>query len=359
MKQFGDVYRNRRVFVTGHTGFKGSWLAAWLIQMGATVTGFALPPSSSPNHWDLLQLPVCDLHGDIRDAGAVREAIQNHQPEIVFHLAAQPLVRHSYRQPLESWSTNVMGTANILEACRGLQGLRAIVIITTDKVYSDREWSRAYSENDTLGGHDPYSASKAASELVVNSYRSAFFFRESDPLIATVRAGNVIGGGDWSEDRIIPDVVRAINRKASLEIRSPEAKRSWQHVLECVSAYLLLGQHLISGRRDLAQPLNIGPGPDDAWSVSEVLTALKRYWPELRWHQSEAVQPHETRLLYLDSSKARSLLHWRPVWRLDTALAATAAWYQKLSLTDKPMTMEQLSSYLDCAVKENHSWVAP
>jgi CDP-glucose 4,6-dehydratase len=359
MKQFGDVYRNRRVFVTGHTGFKGSWLAAWLIQMGATVTGFALPPSSTPNHWDLLQLPVHNWRGDIRDSAAVREAIQSNQPEIVFHLAAQPLVRHSYTQPLESWSTNVMGTANVLEACRGLQGLRAIVVITTDKVYSDRESSWAYRENDPLGGHDPYSASKAASELVVSSYRSAFFFRESDPLIATVRAGNVIGGGDWSEDRIIPDVVRAINRNASLEIRSPQATRSWQHVLDCISAYLLLGQHLMSGRRDLAQAWNIGPAPDDACSVSEVLTALQRYWPELRWHHSDGVQPHETRLLCLDSSKARSLLQWKPVWRLDTALGATAAWYQKLSMTDKPMTMEQLSNYLDCAVTGHHSWVAP
>jgi CDP-glucose 4,6-dehydratase len=358
MKQFGDVYRGRRVLLTGHTGFKGSWLAAWLTQLGATVTGFALPPSSTPNHWDLLQLPVHDLRGDIRDAGAVREAIQSHRPEVVFHLAAQPLVRHSYRQPLESWSTNVMGTANVLEACRGSQGLRAVVVITTDKVYSDREWSWAYRENDTLGGHDPYSASKAASELVANSYRSAFFFRDSDPLIATVRAGNVIGGGDWSEDRIIPDVVRAINRDASLEIRSPEAARSWQHVLDCVSAYLLLGQHLMTGRRDLAQAWNIGPGTDDACSVSEVLTALQRYWPELRWHESDGVQPHETRLLYLDSSKARSLLQWRPVWRLDTALAATAAWYQKLS-ADKLATMEQLASYLDCAIKGQHSWVAP
>ena len=225
MKQFSDVYRGKRILLTGHTGFKGSWLALWLTELGADVTGVSLPPETQPNHWDLLDLKNEDHRADIRDFEVLSKIVAETKPEIVFHLAAQPLVRRSYRDPLETWSTNIMGTANILEACRHTSSVQAIVVITTDKCYENNEWPWGYREIDRLGGHDPYSASKAGAELVAASYRSAFFNTEKSPLLATARAGNVIGGGDWSEDRLIPDLVRATTNKQSMEIRSPNATR--------------------------------------------------------------------------------------------------------------------------------------
>jgi len=357
VKQFRDIYRGRRVLVTGHTGFKGSWLSAWLTQIGAHVTGFALPPATSPNHWDLLALPVTDIRGDIRDLAAVQRTIHDHHPEIIFHLSAQPLVRRSYRDPLESWSTNVMGTANLLEACRDARDLRAIVVVTTDKVYANNEWMRGYREDDRLGGHDPYSASKAAAELVVESYRKSFFFGEGAPLVATARAGNVIGGGDWSEDRLIPDALRALNRSCSLEIRSPNARRPWQHVLECTAGYLLLGQHLLSGNKDAADAWNFGPASEDNDTVSALLIKLQGYWPELKWHASEAQHPHEAGLLYLDTCKAKSLLGWKPVWDLESALGITAQWYRQQASTSQPPTVPQLMSYWESAASSGSCWV--
>ena len=220
MRLFAGTYHGRRVLLTGHTGFKGSWLASWLIELGAEVTGLGLTPFASPNHWDLLDLQIHDVRADIRDLSVIQETIRKTGPEIVFHLAAQPLVRRSYKDPLESWSTNVIGTANVLEACRSAESLRAVVVITTDKVYANEESRRAYRESDRLGGHDAYSASKCAAEFVVDSYRKAFFTKQNDPLIATARAGNVIGGGDWSDDRLIPDITRAVSNGHSLEIRS-------------------------------------------------------------------------------------------------------------------------------------------
>jgi CDP-glucose 4,6-dehydratase len=354
--QFNDIYRDRRVLVTGHTGFKGSWLSAWLTQIGAHVTGFALPPGTTPNHWDLLGLPVTDVRGDVRDVAAIQRAIDDHHPEIVFHLAAQPLVRRSYRDPLESWSSNVMGTANVLEACRNARDLRAIVVVTTDKVYANSEWTRGYREDDRLGGHDPYSASKAAAELVVESYRKSFFSRGA-PLVATARAGNVIGGGDWSEDRLIPDVLRALDRGCSLEIRSPNATRPWQHVLECTAGYMLLGQHLLNGNHDCAGAWNFGPAADDNRTVANLLAELQGYWPELKWHTSEAQHPHEAGLLHLDTCKAKSILGWKPVWDLGSALSATAEWYRQQASTRQPPTLPQLSSYWESAALSDCCWV--
>ncbi|HEX5000789.1 MAG TPA: CDP-glucose 4,6-dehydratase, partial [Terriglobia bacterium] len=292
IKQFNDVYRGRRVFLTGHTGFKGSWLAAWLSRLGAEVTGYGLAPHTTPSHWDLLRLPARDIRGDVRDADALRQAVRTSRPEIVFHLAAQPLVRRSYGYPLETWSANVMGTANLLDACRDVDGLRAIVVITTDKVYTNREWTWGYRETDTLGGHDPYSASKAACEIVVSSYRSSFFSADDQPLIATARAGNLIGGGDWSEDRLIPDVVRALGAGRPVEIRSPEATRCWLHVLDCLAGYLMLGQHLYSGRRDVADAWNFGSSADDNQTVDGVLNMLRSGWPDLQWYSPNENRPH-------------------------------------------------------------------
>lgn len=359
MKLFADIYRGKRVLVTGHTGFKGSWLALWLHELGAEVTGISLPPESHPNHWDLLHLPIDDHRLDIRDDIALRRVFTEKQPEIVFHLAAQPLVRRSYREPLETWSTNVMGTANLLEACRQQSSVRAIVAITTDKCYENREWPWGYRENDRLGGHDPYSASKAGAELVAASYRNAFFNTDTAPLLATARAGNVIGGGDWSEDRLIPDLVRALQQNQSLEIRSPQATRPWQHVLESLSGYLLLGQKLLAVDKAFAEAWNFGPEPEGNRTVSEVLDKLSQQWENMRWHVTEKPQPHEATLLYLDSAKARSMLHWQPVWDIDTTLARTAAWYRTWLEAGEIISRAQLTDYIADAARANIEWTGP
>lgn len=357
MKLFGDIYRGRKVLLTGHTGFKGSWLAAWLTQLGAEVTGFALAPSTSPAHWSLIDTSATDITGDIRDATLVQDVFDRVQPDIVFHLAAQALVRRSYREPLDSWSTNVMGTANILEACRATTSVRAVVVITTDKVYENNEWPWGYREVDRLGGHDPYSASKAASELVVDSYRKSFWSRDDAPLLASARAGNVIGGGDWSEDRLVPDLVRAVAAGVSLEIRSPQSTRPWQHVLDCLSGYLLLGQRLLSGDRSAAVAWNFGPALDDNRTVAEVLKGLQTHWEQLTWHSANVVQPHEANLLYLDCAKAHAQLSWRPVWTITESLAMTAQWYKHHHATGAVITDQQLQHYVEAARDADCVWV--
>lgn len=353
---FGDAYRHRRVLLTGHTGFKGSWLALWLQALGAHVTGVALSPESSPNHWDLLQLDMLGREMDIRDAPAMLTAVRDVQPEIVFHLAAQSLVRPSYHDPLQTWSTNVMGTANLLEACRQVPSVKAIVVVTTDKCYENRELSHAYLESDRLGGHDPYSASKAGVELVAASYRSAFFHSEGSPLLATARAGNVIGGGDWAVDRLVPDLVRAVASGRSLEVRSPNATRPWQHVLDSLSGYLTLGQKLLNGDAAKACAWNFGPGPEANQTVGSVLDQLSSLWPAMTWHQTRDPQPHEATLLHLDSSKARAELGWRNAWSLDEALAATSTWYQVNDTSGRPPSRSQLDQYAEAARVAGLAW---
>lgn len=351
MTLFSEIYRDRRVLVTGHTGFKGSWLCMWLKELGAEVSGVALDPETTqPNHWQLVSPGLAsDNRIDIRNVDALKRAIAEIRPEVVFHLAAQPLVRRSYRDPITTWSTNLMGTVNLFEACRHISDLRAIVLVTTDKCYENQEWVWGYRESDRLGGHDPYSASKAAMEILVASYRKAFFGTGESPLIATARAGNVIGGGDWSEDRLIPDLVRAVDSGSVLEVRSPQATRPWQHVLESLSGYLLLGQSLLEGRHGHARPWNFGPEQDGNCSVAEVLGKLAKQWPAMRWTVSEAVRPHEANLLYLDSTRARRELGWRPVWNLDQALAATADWYRLWKEEGRIVSREQLLAYIDAA----------
>lgn len=356
MNLFGGQFRGRRVLLTGHTGFKGSWLALWLNELGAEVTGIALPPETAPNHWDLLGLAIDDRRLDIRDADALQRAVCESLPEIVFHLAAQPLVRRSYRAPLETWSTNVMGTANVLEACRQTPSVRAIVVVTTDKCYENREWVWGYREIDRLGGHDPYSASKAAAELVAASYRSAFFGEDAVPLLATARAGNVIGGGDWSEDRLIPDLVRALAQGQSLEIRSPQARRPWQHVLESLSGYLLLGQKLLEGDKNFAEAWNFGPEPEGNRTVAEVLSKLAHHWAALNWRTTEKPQPHEAKLLYLDSSKAYRRLAWCPVWNLEDTLQKTADWYRAWLDSRQVISRVQLADYVAAAARADLPW---
>lgn len=358
MQQFGNIYHNRRVLVTGHTGFKGSWLSLWLQELGATVSGLALAPESRPNHYDLLKMDIQEDIIDIRNSTAVAKCLDKTKPEIVFHLAAQPLVRRSYHDPLETWSTNVMGTANLLEACRNTPSVQAVVIITTDKVYKNNEWPWGYRENDCLGGHDPYSASKAAAELVVNSFRKSFFREPSSPLLATARAGNVIGGGDWSVDRLIPDLVRAVQSGSALEIRSPLATRPWQHVLECLSGYLLLGQKLLEGRSEFTGSWNFGPEHESNRTVADVLTCIKNYWPQIEWHQIPDIQPHEANLLYLDSSKAKRQLLWQPVWTLEEGVSATIEWYSTVIKNNSVVSRQQLTTFVKVASDKGLNWVA-
>lgn len=353
---FKNVYSGRRVLITGHTGFKGSWLALWLSKLGAQLSCFALDPSTSPNHWDLLQLKVDEQRCDIRDDDAVARHVAAFQPEVVFHLAAQPLVRSSYRDPLHTWSTNVMGTANVLQACASTSSVRAIVVVTSDKCYYNRESMQAYREMDRLGGHDPYSASKAAAELVVDSYRKSFFGSASSPLLASARAGNVIGGGDWSEDRLIPDLVRAVSAGSQLEIRSPNAIRPWQHVLDSLSGYLLLGQRLFEGGMQYADAWNFGPAEASNRPVAEVLAIMARQWPDLCWKVSGQPQPHEATLLCLDSSKAQRVLGWQPVWQLDDALGATTDWYRSYFSAGRVVSSTQLDAYISDACEAKLAW---
>ena len=322
----------RRVFVTGHTGFKGGWVTALLTRLGAKVCGYALPATSSPNLaalGNISGLLTQETLADIRDAETLKAAIRQAQPDIVIHMAAQALVRQSYADPVETWSTNVMGTVNVLEAARSVASIAAIVVVTTDKCYENRAWEWGYRETDPLGGHDPYSASKAATELVAQSYRKSFF--DNGALLATARAGNVIGGGDWSADRILADAARAAAAGEQLIVRNPAATRPWQHVLDCLSGYLTLAGALWAGDRAAADAFNFGPDSTDNVSVGELLDRLGRHWPELRW-QTEAGQaisaPHEAAYLYLDSSRARQALRWRSRWTLDTALEKTAQWYR-------------------------------
>jgi len=356
MSHFGGVYAGRRVLVTGHTGFKGSWMAEWLRRLGAYVSGFALPPVGPDTHRDLLRGTVEENLADIRDLAAVEDWIYRVRPEIVFHLAAQPLVRRSYRDPLETWSTNVLGTANLLQACAACDSVRAIVVVTTDKCYENREWHWGYREADPLGGSDPYSASKAACEILVSSWRRSFLSDAQAPLLASARAGNVIGGGDWSEDRLVPDLARAVRIGEQLTIRSPKATRPWQHVLESLSGYLQLGSGLFLGDRRCAEAWNFGPTEDGNRTVEDVLGMLRATWPGVSWEVTGVQGPKESMLLHLDCSKARAILGWEPVWSLDEGLAMTSAWYRAFLENGEVMTRSQIERYENDAVARGAIW---
>lgn len=340
-----DTFARRSVFVTGHTGFKGSWLSLWLARLGARVAGYALAPNTTPSLFELAHVADAltrNTIADVRDAATLTAAMRDAAPEVVFHLAAQPLVRLSYREPVSTWSTNVMGTVNLLDAVRACPSVKAVVVITTDKCYENREWLWGYRENDPLGGNDPYSASKAATELAVQSYRKSYF-SINGPLLASARAGNVIGGGDWSEDRLVPDAARAAAKQQPLLIRNPTATRPWQHVLESLHGYLLLGSRLMAGEKKFADAFNFGPDAADNLSVAEVLTRLQVHWPKLEWQMDPQAgnAPHEAGFLYLDSSKAKRLLHWTPTWALERGLEKTAEWYRTVG--EKPSAARALT----------------
>lgn len=346
-------WSGRRVVVTGHTGFKGSWLSLWLVAAGARVTGIALEPEDRPALFDQLALAgdMDSRIADIRDAERMRALMAEAAPEVVFHLAAQPLVLKSYRDPLETWSTNVMGTAHVLEAIRHLDAPCTVVVVTTDKVYANSEWEFGYRENDPLGGHDPYSASKAGTELAAQSWRKSFFAPDGKVRLATARAGNVIGGGDWSENRIVPDIMRALARNEDVVLRNPGSVRPWQHVLDPLWGYLLLAQTLHQDAAAIFQDaFNFGPDPEAAQTVQRLVeTALSR-WPG-RWRalDPDAPRPHEAALLTLDTSRARSRLGWAPCWGFDRAVAETVDWYQVAAGangdTIRRKTLEQIEQF--------------
>lgn len=350
-----DVWRNRSVLLTGHTGFKGSWLSLWLTELGAAVHGYSLEPPTVPSLFEVGRLRstlASNTHADLADLDRLRSLVLSCQPEVIFHLAAQPLVRASYDDPLGTLATNVMGTAHLLEAVRASESVRAVVVVTTDKVYDDHESNRPHREGDRLGGHDLYSGSKAAAELVVASYRASFFAAGRRPVrVATARAGNVIGGGDWAADRLVPDCLRAFADSRPVELRYPHAVRPWQHVLEPLAGYLVLAQRMLEPQGSDAEcAWNFGPNPEDSASVGEVAAAVARLWREGASvvHAPSDANPRESPVLRLDSSRARSQLGWSPRWSLTRALEATVAWHRDwLRGADmQSCTREQILGYM-------------
>lgn len=360
---FGGIYKNKKVLVTGHTGFKGSWICLWLEQMGAEVCGYSLPSPTNPNHFDELNLKTNSVIADIRDQKKLDETFEEFRPDIVFHLAAQPLVRYSYENPDETFETNVMGSLRIYEAIRKSSTVKALVTITTDKVYHNDESGRAYHEEDRLGGKDPYSASKAAMELLTSSYIHSFFNlneykKTHNVLVAPVRAGNVIGGGDWAKDRLIPDIVKASIADKPVVIRSPKSTRPWQHVLESLSGYLLLGAELLRENVDICGPYNFGPSVDEEITVEEVVKFLKKHWQKICYKiEAPDFAYHEASLLKLDSLKASKKLNWSPVWNSYEALEQTILWYKSFYEKSNITSLDCLNKYIADARIKASAWV--
>lgn len=367
---FAASYRGRRVLVTGHTGFKGAWLAEWLLALGAEVTGFSLDPPTQPALFDQLGLAgrVRDQRADVRDADAIREVITRAQPDYIFHLAAQAIVRESYERPEDTFAVNVQGTANLLGALRGYARPCAVVCVTSDKCYENRGWVFGYREDDPLGGHDPYSASKGAAEIVIASMRRSFF-AEGPVRVASARAGNVIGGGDWAKDRILPDSMKALARGEPIPVRNPRSTRPWQHVLEPLSGYLWLGALLRRPELRALKPeavasaFNFGPGADANRTVGELVGEILRHWPG-RWEdRSDPQAPHEASLLQLATDKARAVLGWAPAWSFREAIEHTVQWYranqpQADARDIQALTVAQIAAYTSAARERGSAWIA-
>jgi CDP-glucose 4,6-dehydratase len=364
---FADAYRGKRVFLTGHTGFKGSWLAEWLLALGAEVTGYALPPNTEPALFAQLGLATRLQHieADVRDLARLRQAVEAARPDFVFHLAAQPLVRFSYDQPVATYATNVMGTVNVLEAVR-LAGRPCVVVaITTDKCYENKEWVHSYREEDPMGGYDPYSSSKGAAELVISAYRRSYFSAPNSLVrVASARAGNVIGGGDWALDRIVPDCIRALQKGEVIPVRNKVATRPWQHVLEPLSGYLWLGACLANPQlspfsSQLASGFNFGPALSSNRTVADLVQEILEHWPG-RWDdKSDPKAVHEARLLNLATDKAYHFLGWSPVWNFEATISQTVGWYREISMAEIPAlntTQQQITGYVRDARLQGLRW---
>ena len=345
-----SFWKNKTVFLTGHTGFKGGWMSHWLSELGANVHGYALAPPNENNFYSVTNLSdrlMSSSIGDIQDLSLLSNAINACNPDIVIHMAAQPLVRQSYHTPVETFGVNLMGTVNLCEAARKSDNVKAIISVTTDKVYKNQEWLWPYRENDTLGGHDPYSASKACAEIAASAYRTSFL-KDKNINLATVRAGNVIGGGDWANDRLIPDFLRAIDKGETLSIRSPNALRPWQHVLEPLLGYLMLAERLYEDGSIFTDSWNFGPNDEDAKTVGWIVEKLCSEIKGANWKIETKMQPHEAALLRLDNSKAKVNLGWSPQWDIATALRKTVEWHQawKESKDMEKFTSLQISDFL-------------
>jgi len=347
-------WQGKRVLLTGHTGFKGGWLSLWLQSMGAQVTGYALAPTTNPSLFEMADVAqgMNSVIGDIRDLAKLQAVFVKHKPEIVFHMAAQPLVRYSYQNPVETYSTNVMGTVHLLEAVRNTFGVKAVVNITTDKCYENREWVWGYRENEPMGGFDPYSNSKGCAELVSSAYRSSFFnannYAQHGVALATVRAGNVIGGGDWAQDRLIPDIMAAFEQGRKAAIRNPHAIRPWQHVMEPLRGYLKLAEQLFEHGPSFGEGWNFGPNDEDAKPVGWIVEQMAALWGgDVRWQVDTGEHPHEAHYLKLDISKARSRLDWHPALRLKDSLALIIDWskQRQAGASVRQLTLAQLHAY--------------
>lgn len=363
---FDNTYAGKTVLITGHTGFKGSWLALWLHALGARVVGYALEPPTNPSLFAAIDLSAKITHtiGDVRDFGHLSAVLETHQPQIVFHLAAQPLVRLSYHEPQLTYETNVMGTVNLLEAVRRTPSVRVVVNVTSDKCYENKEWDYSYRENDPLGGFDPYSSSKGCAELVSSSYRNSFFDKPDGVRMASVRAGNVVGGGDWALDRIVPDCIRSLQANTPVGVRNPHAIRPWQHVLEPLSGYLWLGSLLWSKGQAYAGPWNFGPDPRSNITVKEVVEKIIKNWENGSWNGATDTgrQLHEARFLKLDCTRANNLLKWFPVYDIDQTLRVTTAWYREYCSGSRTMweySLKDIENYVQTASMQGLAWVGP
>lgn len=359
---FSGIYKDKTVLVTGHTGFKGSWLVYWLNLMGAKVVGYSLEAPTTPNHIGLLDLDIISVIGDIRDLDKLNQTFKKYKPEIVFHLAAQPLVRLSYDDPIDTYEINVLGTLKVLEACRK-NNVKAIVNVTSDKAYENKEWIWGYRENDPMGGYDPYSSSKGCADLLANSYRNSYFntkdYKKShNTLLASCRAGNVIGGGDWAKDRLITDIMLSVSSNKKVSIRSPRATRPWQHVLEPLSGYLHIGQKLLEEKVEFSSAWNFGPSDEGSITVEEVVKNVKNYWDKIDYEIDEDPnQLHEANLLKLDCSKAHMVLKWKDVWDSDTTFKKTVKWYKSFYEEDKTtLTSQDLENYVYDAKSKGLVW---
>lgn len=327
-----QFWEGKRVFLTGHTGFKGSWLSLWLESLGAQLKGYALTPLTVPALFSVARVAegMESEIGDIRNLTTLSASMAAFKPDIVIHMAAQPLVRLSYREPIETYAVNVMGTAHVLESARYVETVRCIVCVTSDKCYENQERESGYREDEPMGGHDPYSSSKGCAELVISAYRRSFFSARESPGLASARAGNVIGGGDWADDRLIPDILRSFEKAMPVVIRNPHATRPWQHVLEPLTGYLTLAEALWHGGHEFAEAWNFGPSDEDAWPVQQIVERMVQRWGEgARWKLDGREHPHEASSLKLDHAKAKTRLGWDPRWDLDVALARTADWHRE------------------------------